>query len=68
MAYSRFISSKFLLFLPLLFVLVIAVACGDDATPVVIEKEGDSRKRGYQRGAGGGGERGDSNRYPHSHT
>ena len=39
MAYNRYFKPKFLLFLPLLLVLMIAVACGDDATPVVIEKE-----------------------------
>ena len=39
MAYRRYANPKYLLFLPLLLVLMIAVACGDDATPVVIEKE-----------------------------
>ena len=39
MAYRRYFSSKFLLFLPLLLILMIAVACGEDATPVVVEKE-----------------------------
>ena len=39
MAYRRYISSKYLLFLPLLLVLVIAVACGEEATPIVVENE-----------------------------
>ena len=39
MAYLRYVNTKFLLLLPMLLVLVIAVACGEDATPIVIEKE-----------------------------
>ena len=39
MVYNRWLKPKFLFLTPLLLVLVIAVACGDDAAPVIIEKE-----------------------------
>ena len=38
-AYRRLLKPKFLLFAPLLALLVVALACGEDATPVVIEKQ-----------------------------
>ena len=39
MRYPRFLKPGWLVGIPLMAVLVLAVACGDDATPVVIEKE-----------------------------
>ena len=39
MAYRWLLKPKFLLFAPLLALLVVALACGEDATPVVIEKQ-----------------------------
>ena len=39
MRYPRFLKPGWLVGIPLTAVLVLAVACGDDATPVVIEKE-----------------------------
>ena len=39
MRYPGFLKSKWLVGIPLLAVLGLAAACGDDATPVVIEKE-----------------------------
>ena len=39
MANGWFLKPKWLLFVPLLAVLVLAIACGDEGTPIVIEKE-----------------------------